>query len=490
MQTRALVDFGETSLNRAMRVYGPIGDLSVVDGQYYPSKAPLLSFAAVPVYWVLKTIVGGHIGAVPEIPLVFFSRLFLTVIPTLLSLILIRRFLVDHVDRRIADVVTITYALGTLAFSYSLLFMSHQPTATLLFAAFYCIWRSSRASSAWQVPLAGGLASLAVAAEYTSALCALLLGVYVCLAQRQRGRVAVATAIVQFIGGAAPILCLLMVYHSFTFGGPFETGYRHLADVAYQPWHLGGFLGIRAPRADALLLSLFSPLRGLLALSPVLALGFVGIVDLWKRRNEREDSLGVTIFTILLTVSYLYFTSAFSYESWGWTTGPRHMTGLVPFLLLPLALVLSRAERTIARAIAAGLVLSSIVVTAALTAINYIPDDVSDALFGLSLPLFGAGYLSPSILNPLGLVNPYTGLVVLALCMAAGLLISAGLVVEGRGLAQRLTMVGLILALSLTAHRLAYRDSPNDRAALALLKRDWMAPPSTRWKFWSTDGIH
>ena len=54
MQTRALVDFGDLSLNRAMRVYGPIGDLSLFQGRYYPSKAPFLSFAATPIYALLK----------------------------------------------------------------------------------------------------------------------------------------------------------------------------------------------------------------------------------------------------------------------------------------------------------------------------------------------------------------------------------------------------------------------------------------------------
>jgi hypothetical protein len=134
------VDFGELSLNRAMRVYGPIGDLSVVDGRYYPSKAPLLSFAAIPVYAVLRKLNGNQIGSVPEIPLVFWSRFFITVAPTLLMLLLLRRFLVAFVPAPTADALVLTYAVGTLAFSYSMLFMSHQTTAVLLFGSFYALW--------------------------------------------------------------------------------------------------------------------------------------------------------------------------------------------------------------------------------------------------------------------------------------------------------------------------------------------------------------
>jgi hypothetical protein len=48
-QTRALVEYGTLEINRALHDYGNVGDLSVKDGKYYPSKAPLLSFAAVPI---------------------------------------------------------------------------------------------------------------------------------------------------------------------------------------------------------------------------------------------------------------------------------------------------------------------------------------------------------------------------------------------------------------------------------------------------------
>ena len=137
MQTRAIVDFGDLDLNRALQVYGPVGDLAVFHGRYYPSKAPLMSFAAVPIYFGLRGTRAGPFATVSELTLVYFSRLFLTVLPTLLALMLIRRFLVTYVSQATADAITLTYALGTLALSYSLLFLSHQPSALLLFFGFY-----------------------------------------------------------------------------------------------------------------------------------------------------------------------------------------------------------------------------------------------------------------------------------------------------------------------------------------------------------------
>jgi 4-amino-4-deoxy-L-arabinose transferase-like glycosyltransferase len=488
MQTRALGDFGEMSLNRAMRVYGPVGDLSVVNGRYYPSKAPFLSFAAVPVYWVLRAGAGGQIGAVPEIPLIYFSRLFLTVLPTLLSLVLVRRFLSEYVESAMADAVTITYALGTLAYSYSLLFMSHQTTASLLFGAFYCIWRSEKRPQPWlHLALAGVLAGLAVAAEYTSALCATLLAVYVWLTYRRREGVRSVLRVLPFALGALPSLALLMAYHSATFGGPFETGYRYLADAAYQPWHLGGFLGIRTPRPQAFIRSLFSPLRGLLALSPVLVLGFVGLASLWSERTKRRELEALSIFSGLLVLGYFYFTASFSYESWGWTTGPRHLTGLVPFLLLPLALVLTRSWATRWRGAFAGLILASVVITGSLTSVNYIPDDVSDGFWALSIPLITGGYLVPTIVNPLGMTNPWAGLAILLFVLGAAS-VACGIVIRGSNARVQLGLFVLVVALCIGTHRLALADSPADRAALALLKHDWLAPPGVRWTLWSSSG--
>jgi hypothetical protein len=481
MQTRALVDFGELSLNRAMQVYGPVGDLSIFKGRYYPSKAPLMSFAAVPVYAVLRELA----GSVPEIPLVFFSRLVLTILPTLLSLLLVESLLRRYVTSSTALGVTWTYALGTLAFSYSLLFMSHQTTATFLFAGFYTSWRRAHGErSLWHPTAAGFLLGLAVAAEYTSALPAFVIGGYATLTGRRpadRARSALA-----LLAGAFPLVVFLAWYHRSCFGGILETGYRHLADVAYQPWHQGGFLGIKTPTAEAFVGSFFSPLRGLLSLSPVLILGFVGLPRVWRARHERSDLGPMAVFTMVLVAGYVYFTSSFSYASWGWTTGPRHLTGLVPFLLLPTAVQLESARSQLGRGAAAGLALSAILVTSALTFINYIPDDVSEAFFGLFNPLANAGYLVPTVPAFLGFSSPAGGWLVISLSATAALITGAVLL---RAFSWR-AVVGLTLVVAtvLAFHRAAYRDTEQDRAARALLRRVWLTPPGQTVIFWSTSG--
>jgi hypothetical protein len=489
MQSRALVDFGELSLNRAIRVYGPVGDLSYRDGRFYPSKAPFLSFAAAPIYAVLRSLAGNRIGVVPEIPLVFFGRLFLTVLPTLLVLGLLRRFISTYVDEPLADLFVAFYALGTLAFSYSLQFLSHQTSAVLLFAGFFVAWRWARSEAPTLILLlAGFLAATAVAAEYTSAMAAGLIAIWICFSRpgspRQR-----ALALGLVVAGAVAPLGLLGLYHWKCFGSPFETGYKHLADAAYQPWHLGGFLGIRTPDPRALVLSLLSPLRGFFTLSPGLLLGVVGLRPLWRTRIRNPELGSIAIFICALLVAYLYFTSSFSYESWGWTTGPRHMTGLVPFLLLPAAVLYGRMENDISLGVARGMLGASVLITGCVTLVNYIPDDVSEPLFGLMIPLARRGDLVPSVPGFLGLSNPWSGALFVVLILSVALFLLVGGTLPDRHSIRSALVAFATLVMILTAHRAAYRETPGDRGALELLARVWLAPAGSVPRFWSATGL-
>ncbi|WNG44188.1 hypothetical protein F0U60_08780 [Archangium minus] len=488
-QTRALVEYGTLDINRALKDFGYVGDLSVKDGKYYPSKAPLLSFAAVPVYAVLRAWSGGFLYAVREVPLVFFSRLILTVLPTLLLLWLVRRFLGSYLSPGVADAVTVTYGLGSLAFSYSLLFMSHQTTAVLLFSGFYALWRIAR--DEWRERgylVAGACAGATVAAEYTGALGVLGLVLYAVLSvlwreEPPRARwVRLGQGAGLALVGALPFVVGLMLYHQAAFGHPLESGYKHLNDAAYQPWHLGGFLGIRYPDPRAFALSFFSPLRGLFALSPFLLLALPGVAVLRHEARARREMRAHLWLVVALLAGYTYFTSAFSYDSWGWTTGPRHLTGLVPFLLLPAGLLLERLRTSGHPALlgaAAALCTASIAFTGVATFVNYVPDDVSNVVLGLAVPLLRAGYLPPSVLNLLGIPNPVAGvlLLVLLLGLAGWVFVRLGLHGTERPGATPLIAGLAMLALLLGLQTATVKHHSGDQGAVRFLEKVWLVPP-------------
>lgn len=465
-QTRALVDHGTIEINEVLREHGRVGDLSCVaiarDAQgnveerrpcpavrgqarfreehYLPSKSPLLSFMAVPVYAVLKALA----GPVPEVPLVFFARLFCTVLPGVLILVLVRRFLRARLEPRVADAVTVVYALGTLAFSYAELFMSHQTTAVMVFVSFYALWRVRRGEwPVWGYLVAGVFAGLTVAAEYTGALGLIPLAIYG-VWTAPGGRAGKARAATLGILGVLPVALLLAWYHHAAFGSPFATGYKYLNDAAYQGWHVGGFLGIKLPDARAFLLSFFSPLRGLFALSPFLLLALPGFAPrFWTREDRPELALGLAVLAL-----YTYFTSSFTYDSWGWTTGPRHLTSLVPFLLLPAGLFVQAARARFPLAgVSAGLAALSILATSAMTFLNYIPDSLTNALWQVALPFVGKGLLPHTLLSLAGVPNPWAGLpAVLAVLLAAGLA-AALLVPAERWKGQAVAAVAIVVLI-------------------------------------------
>lgn len=488
-QTRALVEYGTLDINQALRDFGAVGDLSVKDGKYYPSKAPLLSFAAVPVYAVLRWVGGGFLYAVREVPLVFFSRLFLTVLPTLLMLGLVRRFLGTYVSGGVADAVTVTYGLGSLAFSYSLLFMSHQTTAVLLFGGFYALWRLARGE--WRERgylVAGACAGATVAAEYTGALGVLGLVLYAVLtvlwrAEPMRARwVRLGRGTGLALLGALPFVVGLMLYHQAAFGHPLESGYKHLNDTAYQPWHLGGFLGIRYPDPRALVLSFFSPLRGLFTLSPFLLLALPGVAVLRREARASVEMRAHLRLVVALLAGYTYFTSSFSYDSWGWTTGPRHLTGLVPFLLLPAGLLLERlrtSERWALTGAASALCTASIALTGVATFVNYVPDDVSNVVLGLAVPLLRGGYLPPNALNLLGVSNPVAGVLLLALLLGLAVWVFVRLALSGEKRPGATPIVaGLAMfALLLGAQIATVKHHAGDEGAVRFLAKVWLVPP-------------
>ncbi|MBL8957154.1 MAG: hypothetical protein JNK82_40650 [Myxococcaceae bacterium] len=475
-QARAIAEHGKVSLNETMQQYGPVGDLSVVNGVYYPSKAPLMSFLAAPLYWVMWKVA----GTVPELPQVFFSRLVLTIAPTLLLLVFLLRFLKTYLKGVLPEVLVVAYALGTLAFSYSEAFFSHQATAVLLFFAFYAAWRVLRGElkrHGWVI--AGALAGAAVMAEYTAALTVIALAVYVLAARWGRWRELAAAAGLVLLG-AAPFLGGLMAYHQACFGHPLESGYKHLADAAYQGWHVGGFLGIRLPDPTAFVLSFFSPLRGLFMLSPFLLFALPGL-----KAVRATDRALFWLCTVLLLMN-AYFTSSFDYVSWGWTTGPRHMTPLVPFLLLPVGLAFVRLEQAtsldgrIGYAVAVGLTVSSVLAVGGIVFVNYVPDSLSTSLFGLAMPLFQQGYFPPTVFNFIGIANPVAGAVPFLLLLAAAALLVKALV-KSPAVAAAAAAAALAHLLLLSG---ATRHDAADEGAVGHLKAVWLAPPGQSVRFW------
>jgi hypothetical protein len=184
----------------------------------------------------------------------------------------------------------------------------------------------------------------------------------------------------------------------------------------------------------------------------------------------------------VLVAANLYFTAGFSYASWGWTVGPRHLTPMVPFLMLPVAMVLERlgsGAGGLARSVVAGLCVTSVAATGLVALIAYVPDDVSTSLWGLAVPLLTEGLWPVSWLAA-WVPNPASGAVLELLLAGVVLWLSGRFIIQQRA---RLLVVAAVLVGHFGLLRLATENHSGDKGARAFLSQVWVAPVGQRLQF-------
>ncbi len=432
-QARAIVEDGTLDLNAQLARHGPVGDLSVRNGRYYPNKAPGVSFLGAGVYAAARWVNGGR--ELGEGAAMFWLRLACCMVPGVVAAELLRRILAQRFgfDDGVATAGATTFALGTIMWPYSTLLMSHGPTAAAVVACWWAVEGGLRArdgepsvrpSTLWWL-LAGLAAALAVLLEYTTALALPPLALYAVLRIRAQ-RHPIAPPIAASLLGALPSLVALAAYHQAAFGSPWATGYRFLVNPTFTQWHARGFMGVGAPSLRALLGSFLDPARGLFTWSPFLALGVPG---LWLlARRDRPLALLCAAELAL----YALFTASFTYQAWGWSVGPRHITTLCAFLIPPALAASAWLRDRRLGVIPAGLALASIGAVAATVAVcPYLPEELTNPLHQLLLPLARAGLHSRDLLGlALGTHStwtllPWVALLVLASLAAARTLVRA-----------------------------------------------------------------
>ena len=140
---------------------------------------------------------------------------------------------------------------------------------------------------------------------------------------------------------AAPmLLCLVMAlwHNAVRFGSPFDSGY---SDEGFTtPFYVGlyGFL--------------LSSGKSIFLYAPPVALSLPAML-LWWRRRPAETLLCAGIFLVTL----VYYSSWWAWHG-GWSWGPRFLVPTLPFLVLPLGVLLQ--ERRWARWAMVGLAAASV----------------------------------------------------------------------------------------------------------------------------------
>jgi hypothetical protein len=264
-------------------------------------------------------------------PVVWSLTLLVAVIPSVLLLIGVQR-IADRLEPGFGTIAAVTLGLATILSTYAAEFFSHAISTALAFAAFAVLMRE-RAGPPRPilVAAAGLLAGLAVTFEVQTGLVGVVLFGYA-IARDDRLRRGAAYAAGAF-AGALPHL----IFNWWMLGSPFNMAYGDaVAEIGFSGHdEIGlnddGFFGITLPRLDGFGEVLIGG-RGLLVLTPVLAMAVVGTVIMY-RRGRRPEAL--TIGAVAL--AYLLYNAAYWQPLGGGTPGPRFMTPVLPFLALGLA---------------------------------------------------------------------------------------------------------------------------------------------------------
>lgn len=317
--------------SRATGSIGPAvarhGDIAYFRGHAYAAKAPGLAFVALPAYVLLKAIHVSTVESPDAIGALWFLGLFGVVLPSAILLLLVRQ-VADDVEPGYGIAAAVILGVCTLILPFSTLFFAHVLSTTLGFAAFTLLCRKPCAHNRLLVAGAGVCAGLAITTEYTLALVALVLAIY---AFFQRRRLVDAST---FIAGTMLGVLPLLLYQWWAFGSMFHLSYAGVAG------NTGGVFGVGVPHWRVAGQLLFSRI-GLVRLSPVLVLGVVGAVFLYRQQKRREG-----LVVLGLICAFIVFNSAYATPFGGLSPGPRFLIPILPFVVFPLAVVLRRLPLT------------------------------------------------------------------------------------------------------------------------------------------------
>jgi hypothetical protein len=465
LMTKAIVDRGVLNIDPQMNELQSISDTSVApSGHHYPNKAPGPSFLAIPIYALCKLVGATSLRAVT-----WAFRVTVVTIPALFFLPLFyrfsRRFTVSEQARRAA---LIAFALGSQAFPYALLFMSHALATAFLGLGFVAAVRLVRDKTLrWHraAVLSGFACAMAVMMDYQSVMAATVIGLYVLLRGSNRIRNVVWMAV-----GALPPAAILAVYQKVAFGSFTRTGYDFGVDQSTK----NGFMGMVGFNKAALTSTFILPSNGILVLAPWVLLALLGGIAIARKRETRARMGAEAAVCAAVGVAYLLFLSSLLpyMARGGWCVGPRYMTVAMPFVAWLAAAGMQAAERwTATKVLALALVVASATIfVVGGTTFPHWPDRLDNPLYDLIFPLLRRGYAVHSLGTAVGLqglaaIVPLYAFTLVAMLWLLGLLRRRSL--------PMLAMVCGLAAMIVLGHRAFPRTDPNKISPWPMVHSVW-----------------
>jgi hypothetical protein len=303
------------------------GDWAFYNGHYYSNKSPGLSFLAVPSFALAEYCLQFLMPDDPERQVRFSSycsNLFTVVLmSSLLSLLMFHVFYYFfHTSLSTALFATLFFGFGTLAFPYSTAFYAHQPAAFCFFFSFVLILHIKQDTvykKQVAALLAGFSAGVGVLIEPSGIY--ILLAIFLYLVAFREGR----RHIVLFAVGCIPSGVVQLVYNFVCFGHPLALSYHYANEIVMSKVN-GKLFGL--PDMVRIKWLLFSPIRGLVFLSPVFLMAIPGTLLFFKEKKWRLEALTsicISLWFIIFIASFYGIMTA---------TAPRYLLPAFPFFFL------------------------------------------------------------------------------------------------------------------------------------------------------------
>ena len=320
-------------------------DKAYFAGHYYSDKAPGMTLMATPAVAALERIArlaGVDTAPVKEGKLSNFLLLAAQVATAFTSgiayvLVVLALYLAARqlgLSQSAAAFGSLCYGVGTPAFGWATMFFGHITAGACVFLAFAVILATTpQAAPPRRLLLrgiaVGGLLAWACVVEYTTAVPAFVVALFGLARLRAFTSTAVAPLLAGVAAGATVAVLPLLIHNQAAFGSPWRIGYQFV--VGFEGMKQGT-MGLSLPKAWVVWEILFGSFRGLLWLSPLLAVLPLAWYAAWLR-------LPADALAVLVAVPILYVIVNAGYFDWSGaaSTGPRHLVPALAFAALPFA---------------------------------------------------------------------------------------------------------------------------------------------------------
>ena len=313
-------------------------DMVKVGENFYSSKPPIYPMIMVVQAFPVHKLQGGTFKEHDRTYLRYLTLLnqvFPYVLMLLVALVLIRRYTEDKWTVRF---LILALSFGSLAFGYAVTINNHTPAAVIWVVVLFLLVRIREEKSEAKLSTGkdkaaqwnrffwvGALCGLGVMIDLTSVFFG---GFFMLLAVLLDWK----KALLAIVAGVVPVVISLWFYHEMS-GSVVPYYFRHgLYHYEGSPWdHREGIDALKEPKWLYLINSLFTH-HGLFSLSPVLALGVVGIFNKSKWQGERVRWIWLVLGLCMALVVAAITRNTANYG--GYCVGMRWFIPFMPLLML------------------------------------------------------------------------------------------------------------------------------------------------------------